>query len=261
MTQIHSTAIVDETASIGKGCIIGAYACIGPNVELGEFNIIGQYVDISGPTKIGKYNKIRSFAAVGGDPQDRSYNGEITHLTIGNNNLICEFVTMSRGTIKGGGITRIGDNNMFMAYSHVGHDCMIGNNVTFVNSANIAGHVQVQDYAFVGGLVAVHQHVRIGSFSIIGLNTSVAMDVPPYTMAAGNRASLHGINIIGLTRNGFSAEKIRILRRSYPILFKKAGSLQSCIGRLQAMNISSSEIDYMINFLQNSKRGYLRHHK
>ncbi|MBE7564255.1 acyl-ACP--UDP-N-acetylglucosamine O-acyltransferase [Acidithiobacillus sp. HP-6] len=261
-SEIHKTAIIHPTAQIGNGCEIGPHVYIGPEVEIGENNIIHRNVDIAGWTKIGNNNKIYSYAALGGDPQDRTYCGETTKLSIGDDNIIREFATISRGTTKGGGITLIGDHNMFMAYSHVAHDCVIGSHVTLVNSANLAGHVQAQDYCFIGGLVAIHQHVIVGRLAIIGLNASVARDVPPFTMAAGNRATLRGINIIGLRRNGYSQASINTLRKAYPILFRQRHKLSDCIERLKMMDLYKDDVIIKLtHFLSASQRGYLRHNK
>lgn len=261
LAKIHKTAIVHPTARIGNGCVIGPHVYIGPEVELGENNTIERNVDISGWTKIGNNNKIFSYAALGGDPQDRTYCNEITKLSIGNNNIIREFVTISRGTTKGGGITQVGDHNMLMAYAHVAHDCVIGNHVTLVNSANLAGHVQAHDHSFIGGLVGIHQRVVIGRLAIIGMNTSVARDVPPFTMAAGNRATLRGINVTGLKRNGYSQASINALRKAYRLLFRQRTSLDNTIEQLKALDIYKDEIIILTDFLLKSQRGYLRHNK
>lgn len=259
-TEIHETAIVHPSAQIGNGCTIGPHTYIGPEVELGENNIIERNVDIAGWVKIGDNNTIYSYASIGGDPQDRTYNGETTWLHIGNNNVIREFATISRGTPKGGGVTKVGNHNMFMAYSHIGHDCIIGSHVTLVNSANLAGHVQVHDRAFVGGLVSVHQHVVIGSLAIIGLNSPITLNVPPFTMAAGNRATLRGINVIGLARNGYDKDSISRLRKAYPILFRRHYRLSESIELLTSMNLLQEEVLTITEFLAASRRGYLRHH-
>ncbi|WP_414040095.1 acyl-ACP--UDP-N-acetylglucosamine O-acyltransferase [Acidithiobacillus sp. M4-SHS-6] len=259
--DIHKTAIIHPSVHIGTGSVVGPYTYIGPGVKIGINNVIERHVDIAGGTTIGDNNRIYSNAAIGGDPQDRTYQAEHTELIIGDNNIIREFVTISRGTVKGGGVTRIGDHNMFMAYAHIAHDCSIGNYTTLVNSANLAGHVHVEDRAFIGGLVAIHQHVVVGTMAIVGLNTCVSMDVPPFTMAAGNRAALRGINVIGLKRNGFSEKSISRLKKSYPILFREHSHLQDRIEKLEALDLYHDEVRVLTEFIKSSKRGYLRHYK
>jgi UDP-N-acetylglucosamine acyltransferase len=258
--DIHKTAIVDPSAQIGEGCVIGPHVYIGPEVKIGQNNIIMRNADISGWVTMGDNNKIYPYAAIGGDPQDRSYQGEIGWLNIGSNNVMREFSTISRGTKKGGGKTNVGNDNMFMAYSHIGHDCQIGNDITLVNSANLAGHVHVQDSAFVGGLVSVHQHVTIGKLSIIGLNSPVTLDVPPFTMATGHPAALRGINVVGLVRHGYDQFSIDRLRVAYSLLFRKQLKLFEKIDLLQERGLLHDDVIAVVEFLVTSRRGYLRHY-
>ncbi|MBU2759188.1 acyl-ACP--UDP-N-acetylglucosamine O-acyltransferase [Acidithiobacillus sulfurivorans] len=256
--DIHPTAIVDPSAIVGSGCKIGPYAVIGANVELGDHCQIGAHAVLEGPTRIGSQNHIFQFASVGTAPQDLGYKGEPTSLEIGSHNTLREFVTVNRGTVKGGGMTRIGSHNLLMAYCHVAHDCRIGDQVVMANAATLAGHVCIEDHAILGGLSAVHQFARIGSHAILGGGTMAPLDIPPYMMAAGNHASLHGINVRGLARRGISRETILQIKRAYRILFRSGQRLDDAMEELRQRGLDAPEIAHLLDFIQNSKRGITR---
>lgn len=259
MSRIHPTAIIHNGAEIGEGTVIGPYSIIGPEVKLGKDNRIGSHVVIDGKTRIGDNNIIFPFASIGLPPQDLSYRGEPTEVIIGNGNTIREGVTIHRGTMRGTGITRIGDHNYLMAYSHVAHDCKIGNHVIMANYAALAGHVVIDDFAVLGGLVGVHQFVRIGKYAFIGGMTGISMDVPPFTIAAGDRAKLYGLNIVGLKRAGFSQETISALKKAFKILFRSAFTLQKAIEKIRSEMIPTREVEELILFLEApSRRGITR---
>ena len=218
--MIHKTAIVDPKAKISSSVNIGPYSIIGPNVEIGEDTDINSHVSIAGHTKIGKNNKIYPFASIGNDPQDLKFKGEISSLEIGDNNKIREYVSINPGTDGGSGVTKIGNNCLFMVSSHVAHDCNIGNNIVVVNNVAIGGHVHIEDNAIIGGNSAVHQFIRIGKFAMIGGMCAVIRDVIPYGLVHGNRSILQGINLIGLRRNNISNQDITLLSNAYKELFK-----------------------------------------
>ena len=218
--MIHKTAIVDPKAKISANVNIGPYSIIGPNVEIGKHTVINSHVSIAGHTKIGKKNKIYPFASIGNNPQDLKYNGEKSYLEIGDSNTIREYVSINPGTDGGGGLTKIGNNCLFMVSSHVAHDCVIGDNVVAVNNVAIGGHVQIDDNAIIGGNSAIHQYIRIGKFAMIGGICAVIRDVIPYGLVHGNRSVLQGINLIGLRRNNISNQDIALLSKAYKEIFK-----------------------------------------
>lgn len=226
MAAIHPTAIVDEAAQLGEGVEIGPYSVVGPNVKLGDGVVLHSHVVVTGWTTIGPETHIFPFASIGHVPQDKKFQGEKTELIIGANNVIREGVTMNPGTANGGGITRIGNGGLFMAGAHVAHDCQVGDNVIFANNATLGGHCVVGDFAFMSGLTAAHQFVRIGKHAIVGGMSGVDKDVIPYGSVLGNRAVLKGLNIVGLKRRGFSREQIHALRRAYRLLFAEEGTLK-----------------------------------
>lgn len=250
--MIHPSAKIAEGVTIGPGTIIGA------DVEIGEGTWIGPHVVIDGPTIIGKNNKIFQFSSIGDEPQDTTYKGEPTRLEIGDNNIIREYCMISRGTVKGGGVTRVQNNNYLMAYSHIGHDCMIGNNVVMVNYSAISGHVEVQDYAIIGAYAAIHQFCFVGAYAFIARATYVTKDVLPYVMIAGHTTSACGINTVGLRRRGFSSSAIDHLRRAYKIIFRKGLTVQQALGELELMQADCPEVLPMINILNQSTRGIVR---
>jgi len=255
---IHASAIVDESASIADDCEIGAYSVIGPDVTIGAGTVVGPHVVIKGPTTIGQNNKIFQFASVGDDPQDLKYDGELTYLEIGNGNTIREFATINRGTEGGGGVTRIGNNNLFMAYIHVAHDCLISDNIIMANSASLAGHVTVGNYAILAGFACVHQFCEVGEHAFIGLNSVANRDVSPFTMAVGNYAEGKGINKNGLRRRDFSDDAISALHRAYKVLLRQHGDRAQAVASLQQERDSFPEVARLIEFIESSERGVVR---
>jgi UDP-N-acetylglucosamine acyltransferase len=253
--MIHETAIVDAKARIADNVRIGPYSIIGADVEIGAGTAIGPHVVVMGPCKIGCDNRIYQFASVGEAPQDKKYQGEPTWLLVGDRNVIREYVTLNRGTDDGNGKTVIGSDNLFMAYSHVAHDCVVGDHAVFANAASLSGHVEVGNHAVLGGFTSVHQFTQIGSRSFCGLGSVVTQDIPPYSTAAGNRARVIGINKEGLKRKGFSADLIRALHKSFRELLKSRGSKQDTFANLQPLCDKYPEVEEFVNFVKNSKRG------
>jgi UDP-N-acetylglucosamine acyltransferase len=254
-SEIHTTAIVAAGAVIGDGCSIGAYAVIGPDVRMGAGNRIGPHVVLDGRTELGDENVIFQFASVGAPPQDLKYRGEPSTLTLGSRNIVREFVTLQPGTAGGGMRTTIGDGNLFMANSHIGHDSHVGSGNVIANSAAIAGHVVIRNKVTIGGLSGIHQFVEIGDQAIIGGGAMVAKDIPPYTMAQGDRARLVGLNRIGLERHGMSAPDIARLKRLYREVFFGTGALQE---RVRALLGSCTDFPAgrgFLEFILGSKRG------
>lgn len=257
--MIHSTAITDPEAEIGEGVEIGPYSVIERGVSIGEGTKIGPHVVIREGTHIGKKCQIFQFASIGERPQALAYKGEKTSLLIGDQNIIREFVTLHRGTVRGLGKTVIGDGNFFMAYSHVAHDCQIGNQVVLANGATLAGHILIEDYATVGGLSAIHQFCRVGIHAFIGGLSGVLLDIPPYTLAQGDRAKLFGLNTIGLKRANFSEETLKALKRAYRIIFRSGLTLEKAMKRVGEDEIYQiSEVQHLLHFIQHSKRGISR---
>jgi len=255
---IDEHAIIHPGAKLAKGVTVGPGSIIGADVEIGENTWVGPHVVIQGPTVIGKNNKIFQFASVGDEPQDITYQGEPTRLEIGDNNIIREFCMISRGTVKGGGLTRIGDHNFFMAYTHIGHDCMVGNHIIMVNYSALSGHVIINDYANIGAYAAVHQFCHIGAYAFIARATYVNKDVLPYVIIAGHTTSACGINTVGLRRRGFSSSAIDCLRRAYKIIFRKGLTVQQAITELDVLQKDCPEVLPMIDALNQSTRGIVR---
>lgn len=256
--MIHKTAIVHRKAQLAEDVEVGPYTIIEENVKIGRGTNIGPHVVIQGWTEIGEENQIFQFASIGAPPQHVKYRGERTRLKIGNRNIIREFVTMNPGTEDGEGVTTLGDNNFFMAYSHLAHDCKVGNGTIFANSATLAGHVIIEDYAILGGLAAIHQFVRIGSLAMIGAGSMVTQDVPPYTLAVGDRARLYGLNLVGLKRREFPDELILKLKRAYKIVFNSKLKLSKAIKTVRERFADTPEVNNFIDFIENSKRGVCR---
>ena len=256
--MIHATAIVDAQASIADDVEIGAYSVIGAGVEIGAGTVVGPHVVVMGPTRIGRDNRIFQFASVGEAPQDKKYQGEPTWLEIGDRNVIREYVTLNRGTVDGNGKTVIGSDNLFMAYSHVAHDCIVGDHTIFANAASLSGHVEVGDHAILGGFTSVHQFTQIGGRAFCGLGSVVTQDIPPFSTAAGNRARVVGINKEGLKRRGFSPELIRALHKSFRELLKSRMSKQDAFENLQPLCDKYPEVEEFVSFVRNSKRGIAR---
>ncbi|NMC62189.1 MAG: acyl-ACP--UDP-N-acetylglucosamine O-acyltransferase [SAR324 cluster bacterium] len=253
--QVHSTAIVENGAEIGDGTSIGPYSVIGRHVKLGANNIIGSHVVIEGNTSIGDGNKIFQFASVGSIPQDLKYHGEESRLVIGSKNLIREFVTLQPGTEGGGMITEIGNGNLFMANSHVGHDSKIGNSNIFANSVAVAGHVQIGSRAILGGLSGIHQFVRLGDLCLISAGAMVSKDVPPFCIAHGDHATLIGINKIGMERAGFDAAEIALVRKLFRMIFLSKGAFKDRINKGASIIGESKAGQSMISFMVGSSRG------
>jgi UDP-N-acetylglucosamine acyltransferase len=256
--RIHPTAVVDPAARLAADVEIGPYAVIGAQVEIAAGSRVGPHAVITGDTRIGEGCAIWQFASVGDAPQDKKYGGEATRLEIGARNTIREFCTLNRGTVQGGGVTRIGDANWIMAYVHVAHDCQIGNRTVFANNAQLAGHVVVGDDAILGGFTVVHQFVRIGAHSITGMGTIVLQDIPPYVMASGNPARAYGINAEGLQRRGYAAKTIAALKRAYRTLYRAGRTVEEARGELLEQVATTPELAPLVDFLAVSGRGIIR---
>ena len=255
---IHPTAIVDSTAELGHDVTIGPFTVVGSDVCIDVGTVVGPHVVVTGPSTIGKDNKIYQFASIGEDPQDKKYAQELTRLEIGDGNTIREYCTMHRGTAQDKSVTRIGDHNLFMAYTHIAHDCVIGNHVVMATGASLAGHVALDDYAILGGFTLVHQFSRIGQHSFSAMGSSISRDIPPYVMVGGRPTKPYGINSVGLERSGFSAECIRDIRKAYKILYKAGLKLEDATDALASMVQGTQEIECIVNFIRNSERGLLR---
>lgn len=256
--MIHATAIVHPGAKIAANVEIGPYAIIGEHVTLGEGTTVGPHAVIEGWTEIGRDNRIFQFASVGAAPQDLKFHGEKSYLRIGDRNMVREFVTLHRGTESGGGETIIGSDNLFMAYSHVAHDCVVGNRVILANGATLAGHVQIDDFAILGGLSAVHQFTRVGAHVMVSGGSMVAQDIPPYTIAQGDRAKTVGLNLVGLKRRGFSEEVLRAIKQAYKIIFRSGLRQEEALQKIAVEVTSSPELAVFVEFIKNSQRGVAR---
>ena len=262
MGKIHSTAIIAPEASLDSSVEVGAYSIIGPHVQIGPGTRIGPHVVIEGRTKIGENNTLFQFSSIGAAPQDKKYAGEPTLLEIGDRNTIREFCTFNLGTVQDGGITRVGSDNLMMAYVHIAHDCQVGNNTIFANNASIAGHVEIGDWVILGGFAGVHQFCKIGPHAMLGMNTSLTQDVPPFLILSGNPAAAHGLNIEGLKRRGFTREQINGVRHAYKLLYKSGLTLEQAKSALQQAQAeypaARVEIELMRSFLDSSTRGIVR---
>jgi len=255
---IDERAMIHPSVKLAAGVSVGPGTVIGADVEIGEGTWIGPHVVIQGPTVIGKNNKIFQFASVGDEPQDITYKGEPTRLEIGDNNVIREYGMISRGTVKGGGVTCLGNDNYLMAYSHIGHDCLLGNNIIMINYSALSGHVIVHDYATIGAYAAIHQFCHVGAYAFIARATYITKDVLPYVMIAGNTTSACGLNTVGLRRRGFSVSAIEHLRRAYKIIFRKGLTVQQSIAELELMQNDCPEVVPMFDVSNQSTRGILR---
>lgn len=258
MSKIHPTAIIDPSAEIGEGVSIGPYSVIGSEVVIGDDCWIGPHVVINGPTTIGRENRIFQFASVGEMPQDLKFEGEPTRLEIGDRNTIREFATLNRGTGVGGSVTRIGSDNLLMAYIHIAHDCIVGNNVILSNNASLAGHVQVHDNVILGGFTLVHQFCSIGQHVFAGMGSAIGKDVPPYLIVTGAPAAPHGLNKVGLKRRGYSEEQLRQLSRAYKVLYRQGVSLEEAKVELQKMAENDEDVGLFSDFLQQTTRSVIR---
>lgn len=256
--HIHSTAIIGSNVELADDTVIGPYSIIGDNVKIGKGTKLVANVILEGQLEIGANCHVYPFTSIGLQPQDLKYDGRPTHVKIGDNNIIREYTTIHRASVSGDGVTEIGNNNFIMAYVHIAHDCKIGSSVVMANAATLAGHVEVEDHAFIGGIVAVHQFTRIGAYTMIGGFSGIGQDIPPYTIASGPRAKLYGLNVIGLKRNGFSDEQILSLKKAYKILFRDKLTLKEALQQVQEQLNMSDEVRAMVNFIEKNKRGICR---
>lgn len=256
--KIHPTAIVDSKAQLASDVEIGPYSIIGPNVQIDSGTKVGPHVVVSGHTSIGKNNQIFQFSSIGAAPQDKKYNNEPTKLEIGDNNTIREFCTFNLGTVQDKGTTVIGSNNWIMAYVHVAHDCHIANNTILANNSSLAGHVDIHDYAILGGFTLIHQFCKVGSHVITAVGSVVFKDIPPYVTAAGYDAKPHGINSEGLKRRGFTPENITAIKRAYKTLYRQSLTLEEAKMALNSQALDHQELKVMLDFLSLSTRGIVR---
>ncbi len=256
--MIHPTAIVESGAEIGSDVSIGPYSYIANDVFIGDGTTLGPHVVIEPYTSIGTNCQIYQFASLGAPPQAVKFAGEKTYVKIGSNCIIREFVTIHRGTTEDRGLTEVGDNCLLMAYTHVAHDCRIGNRVVFANNATLAGHITVGDNATIGGLVAIHQFVNIGEYAFIGGKSAVVKDIPPYVIAVGDRAKLYGLNSVGLKRHNFSQHSVSTLKKAYRIVFRIGLTLNEAIERVHAEVEQTPEVIHFLDFLKSSRRGITR---
>ena len=255
--MIHASAIVDPAAEIGENVSVGPFSVIGPGVCLGAESAIGSHVVIDGNTTIGRHNRIYDFACLGCEPQHTGYHGEETGLSIGDHNIIREYCTISRGTEGGGGTTRVGNHNFLMAYVHIAHDCVIGSNTIFANGASLAGHVSVGDYVVLGGFSLVHQFCRVGAHCITGIGAVCIQDIPPYVLAAGNKAVTHGINVKGLRKRDFGDNDILELKRAYKLIYRSGYSIGEALVQLESRDWGSDHVVALARFLRTSDRGII----
>jgi UDP-N-acetylglucosamine acyltransferase len=256
---IHAQAVVAPGAKLAPGVTIGAYAVVGEHVQLGEGCVLHPHAVLNGPMVAGRNNIFHSFCSIGGDPQDLKFAGEKTHLVIGDDNTFRECVTVSRGTIGGGGATTIGNGSLFMAYSHVAHDCHIGDQTIFANGATLAGHVTVEDFATVGAFSPVHQFCRIGRYSYIGASTVITQDVPPFSRVVTERQTTsYGINAVGLQRKGFSAERLAALKLAYRLLLRAKLNTSQALDEMKKTLAGSADVQELIQFIESAERGIVK---
>ncbi|MFZ0957996.1 MAG: acyl-ACP--UDP-N-acetylglucosamine O-acyltransferase [Candidatus Sulfotelmatobacter sp.] len=257
--NIHPSAVIDRRAKVPASCQVGPYCGIGPHVELGENCRLISHVAIEGPTKIGAHNSFFPFCAIGMSPQDVTYKGEPTRLEIGEHNEIREYVTINRGTVKGGGLTKVGSYTLIMAYTHVGHDSVIGDHAMLVNGATLGGHVTVEEWAVVGALCPVHQFVRIGAHSYIGGGTTITQDVLPFSVTSAARDThAYGLNKVGLERRGFSKERIGKIHHAYKILLASKMNTSQALEKLKSEADRGEDVDMLIRFIESSERGVIK---
>ena len=256
--MIDPRAVVSPQAQLASDVEVGPFTVIGPGVEIGAGTWIGPHAVINGPTRIGKDNKIYQFASLGDAPQDKKYKGEPTRLEIGDRNVFRESCTVNRGTTHDKGVTRIGDDNLFMAYSHVAHDCQLGSKIVMSNVATLGGHVEIGDWVIMGGLSAVHQFTKVGAHCFIANNAAVTRDVPPYVMAVGQPAVPHSVNSEGLKRRGFTPEQILNIRRAYRLLYRSGTKLKDAMEQLEQTAETQAEIKPFVEFIKRSSRSIVR---
>lgn len=255
---IHSSAIIDPAAQIGDNVTIGAFSIVGADVQIGAGTSVGPHVVIDGPTRIGRDNHVFQFSSIGAAPQDKKFANEPTLLEIGDRNTIREFVTINRGTIQDGGVTRIGSDNWIMAYVHIAHDCSVGDHTIFANASSLAGHVRIDDYVILGGFTLVHQFCQIGAHAFTSMGSIINRDVPPYVTVAGNFAQPKGINTEGLKRRGFTAERIMAIRRAYKTIYKSSLTLADARAQLAKAAGSAPDVQLMLDFIARSERSLVR---
>jgi UDP-N-acetylglucosamine acyltransferase len=257
-TQIHPTALVDPRARIGADVAIGPYTVVDGDVEIGDGTTLGAHNVVTGHTRIGRGNRIYHFCSIGEVNQDKKYQGEPTRTEIGDGNTIREYCSINRGTVQGGGLTRLGDGNWIMAYVHIAHDCLVGNNTVFANNASLAGHVVIDDWVTLGGFVGVHQFVKVGAHVMAGVASVVLQDVPPYVTIAGNPCAPHGVNSRGLERRGFSPDAIAAIKRAYRTLYRSGLTLGEARAQIERQSEEHPELKPMADFLASTSRGVLR---
>jgi UDP-N-acetylglucosamine acyltransferase len=256
---IHPSAIIHPAARIGENVEVGPYTIIGKDVEIGEGSQIGSHVVISGPTRIGSHNHIYHHCSIGEDPQDKKYQGESeSELVMGDHNTIREFCTINRGTASGGGTTRVGNQNWIMAYVHIAHDCIVGNNNTFANNTTLAGHVVIEDNVILGGFTGVHQFCHIGKHSFSAIASVITRDVPPFVLVSGNTAKPTGLNREGLKRQGMDANSMDMLRKAYRTLYQEGLLLKDALERLDILAVETPEVKAFVSFIRKSERGIVR---
>ena len=262
MSTIHPTALVDAAAQIDASVTIGPYAVIGPHVVLGAGTTVGAHCVIEGHTTIGRDNRIFQFASLGAAPQEKKYAGEPTRLVIGDRNTIREFCTFNTGTVQDQGVTRIGDDNWVMAYVHIAHDCVVGNQTILANNATLAGHVQVDDYAIIGGLTGIHQFTKVGAHVMAGFASHISQDVPPFMMVDGNPLAVRGLNLEGLRRRGFSPERLAAIKQMHRLLYRQGLTLEAAHSAIAALPAAhpeaAADIALLLAFLDTSARGIAR---
>jgi len=256
--MIDPRAVVSPHATIAADVQIGPFTVIGADVDIGAGTWIGPHVVINGPTRIGTHNKIFQFASLGDAPQDKKYGGEPTRLEIGHRNVFRESVTVNRGTTHDKGVTHIGNDNLLMAYSHVAHDCHLGDQIVMANCATLGGHVEIGDWVTLGGLSAVHQHTKVGAYCFIAHNAAVTRDVPPYVMAVGRPAVPHSVNSVGLQRRGFTPAQILNIRRAYRLLYRSGLKLKAAVEQLEQVAATQPEIAPFVEFIKRSSRSIVR---
>jgi UDP-N-acetylglucosamine acyltransferase len=256
---IHPSASIAPSAKLASGVTVGAFALVGDGVELGKDCVVHAHAVISGPSRFGCANVFHPFCVIGGDPQDYTFAGEYSELVVGDKNIFREYVTISRGTKKGGGVTRIGDENFFLAYAHIGHDCQIGSNNLFVNAATLAGHVTIEDFATVGALSPVHQFCRVGRYAYIGASTVITQDVPPFSRIVTERETKSfGANAIGLERRGFSPDRVKTLQRAFRTLLRSKLNTTQALEALRKNFADSSDVLELVKFVETAERGIVK---
>jgi UDP-N-acetylglucosamine acyltransferase len=256
MSQIDPRAIVSPSAKLGADVFVGAYAVVGDDVELGDDCRVDHHAVVQGPARLGKKNHVYAFAVVGGDPQDLTYKGERVSLEIGDENEFREFSSVNRGTVKGGGVTKLGSRNLIMSYAHIAHDCVVGDHTIFVNGATLAGHVTVEDYAQVGAFCPVHQFCRVGKYAYIAAHTVITQDVPPFSKIVAPRGTrCYGVNSVGLERAGFSGARVEAIEKAYRLLLRSKLNTSQALEKMRATLAHSEDVQTLIRFVESAERG------